>query len=58
VNENQTPEGLNLFKKAFKQQIMGNNGIGDYIDDRSSIYEADYKSNMKIENKAMRKLKF
>ena len=50
--------GMDLFKNAFKAKLANDKGIAAFIDDKSSIYEADYKNNLKIENQLNRKLKF
>ena len=55
---NQPKQGVELFKKAFIQQITCNKGISDLIDDKNSIYDSQYKDDMKVENRAQRKLKF
>ena len=46
--------GLDIFKNALKSKL----NLGNFIDDKTSIYEAEYKTNLKQEGQLRRKLKF
>ena len=49
VLSSKQPSGLDLFKSAFKTKLNLGGGIGDFIDDKTSIYEAEYKTDLKLE---------
>ena len=47
LSSSSQPSGLDMFKNALKTKLNLGGGIADFIDDKTSIYEAEYKTDLK-----------